>query len=151
MPITTKKRKVRLFATTVYMWLQHLFAKLPLGQRGERLAARHFQKLGYRVVERSLRSQLGEVDLIVAQGREVVFVEVKTRATGDFGGPELAVDRDKRRRITRLAVQFLKSRKIADVAVRFDIVAITWPEERGAKPNLKHFPAAFEAEGPWSI
>lgn len=123
-----------------------------LGKRGERLAEKHFRKIGYRIVARSFRTQLGEIDLIAARAKEVVFVEVKTRSSDDFGGPELAVDRVKRRRVTRLATQFLKSHKLTDVAVRFDIVAIAWPQQGShAKPELRHHEAAFEAEGPWSI
>jgi len=130
----------------LWRWLA---SALPLGPRGERAAAAFLRRRGYRIVARSWRSPAGEVDIIARCGRTLVFAEVKTRASADRGEPWEAVDRRKQARIARAAAAYLQglSRRGMDDdwAVRFDVVAITWPEGRGARPTVEHFEAAFEA------
>ena len=117
-----------------------------LGQRGEAAAARYLKKKGLIIVARSDRGRLGEIDLVAVEGRTVVFVEVKTRTSHDAGHPADAVDREKQRRLTRLALSYLKSHGLLEHAARFDVVAVTWPEgER--KPRIEHFQNAFEPVG----
>ena len=64
-------------------WLEKLLKRDPpldvLGQRGENLAARHLRNQGYKILIRNFRCDVGEVDIIVRDGRSLVFVEVKTR------------------------------------------------------------------------
>src|SRR5688572_21335059 len=81
---------------------------LSLGRRGENAAARFLQRLGYTIVARAARDAIGELDIVAVDGRTVVFVEVKTRASHDTGHPAEAVDEDKQRRLTRLALAYLK-------------------------------------------
>jgi len=83
---------------------------------------------------------------VAVDGRTVVFVEVKTRASQDQGHPVDAVDADKQRRLTRLAVAFLKRHGLLEYPARFDVVAVTWPDGQ-RKPAIEHFPNAFEAVG----
>ncbi|MBC8869937.1 MAG: YraN family protein [Planctomycetes bacterium] len=117
-----------------------------LGQRGEATAAKYLKKKGFTIVARSDRGRLGEIDLVAVEGRTVVFVEVKTRTSHDAGHPADAVDREKQRRLTRLALSYLKSHGLLEHAARFDVVAVTWPEgER--KPRIEHFQNAFEPVG----
>ena len=118
-----------------------------LGQRGERAAAKFLRKKGYVIVARSDRSRLGEIDLVAVDGRTVVFVEVKTRRSAEPSHPAEAVDEAKQRRLTRLALAFLKRHELLENPARFDVVAVTWPEDE-RKPTIEHFPNAFEAVGP---
>lgn len=119
---------------------------LPLGLRGERAAARHLRKLGYIVVARGDRSRFGELDLVAVDGRTVVFVEVKTRRSAAVDHPADAVHEEKQRRLTRAATAYLKRHRLLDYPVRFDVVAVTWPQ--GARrPHIEHFRGAFEATG----
>lgn len=115
-----------------------------LGDLGEELAVRHLRSLGYRVVERNYRCPLGEIDCVAVQGKTLVFLEVKARRSDEFGGPLEAVDRRKRRRMTRLARYYALERRLTDVAQRFDVVAV-WFEEGGV-PRVEVIPNAFEAE-----
>ena len=118
-----------------------------LGDRGERLAARHLRRQGMRIVARQHRSRLGEIDLIAADAGCVVFVEVKTRRSDAAGRPEEAVTPAKQRQLTRLALEYLKRRGwLARRSARFDIVAITWPEGR-SQPEIVHYRNAFEPTG----
>jgi putative endonuclease len=121
-----------------------------LGQRGEAAAARFLKKRGFTVVARSDRGRLGEIDLVAIHDRTVVFVEVKTRTSHDAGHPADAVDEEKQRRLTRLALTYLKRHSLLEHAARFDVVAVTWPDgER--KPSIEHFPNAFESIGDWQM
>ena len=121
-----------------------------LGQRGEAAAARFLKKKGLTIVARSDRGRLGEIDLVAVDDRTVVFVEVKTRRSHLAGHPADAVDQDKQRRLTRLALAYLKQHHLLENPARFDVVAVTWPDD-GRKPHIEHFVAAFEAVGNWQL
>jgi putative endonuclease len=121
-----------------------------LGQRGEAAAAKFLRKKGLTIVARSNRGRLGEIDLVAVDDRTVVFVEVKTRRSHDAGHPADAVDDDKQRRLTRLALSYLKQHHLLECRARFDVVAVTWPDD-GRKPHIEHFPAAFQAVGNWQL
>jgi putative endonuclease len=134
------------FATRCIRAVRSWFAPLSLGQRGELAAERFLKRQGYKIVARRSRDRLGEIDLVAVDGRTVVFVEVKTRRTTYAGGPEEAVDSDKQRRLSRLALGWLKRHDLLECAARFDILAVLWPEN-ARKPCIEHFKSAFEAAG----
>lgn len=116
---------------------------LELGRVGEQLAARHLRRKGLKIVRRSVRDRLGEIDLIALDGRRVVFVEVKTRATKRHGSAVEAVDRIKQQRLHRAANFFLKRHHLWDASTRFDIVAVEWPP--GVEfPHITHIENAFD-------
>jgi putative endonuclease len=126
--------------------LRRFFPRRSLGERGERAAVRFLRRRRYKILARGDRSKWGELDVIAADGRTVVFVEVKTRETDQQGHAAEAVDIDKQRRLTRLAVMYLKRHGLLEHAARFDVVAVTWPP--GAWfPKIEHFKNAFEAAG----
>jgi len=139
-------------------WFQGLVQFLPrfwpraksLGRRGEAAAARFLKKKGYLIVARSDRMRLGEIDLVAVDGRTVVFVEVKTRRSHDAGHPAEAVDEDKQRRLTRLALTYLKRHSLLEYPARFDVVAVTWADDR-REPAIEHFQNAFQAVGQWQL
>ena len=127
------------------LWLA-LDRRLPLGRRGENAAARYLRRLGYVIVARSDRALIGEIDLVAVDGRTLVFIEVKTRTSQDAGHPADAVDVAKQRRLTRLALAYMKRHDLLENPSRFDVVAVTWPEQ-GGRPVIEHFQAAFEPVG----
>jgi putative endonuclease len=131
-------------------WLRRLFPTKPLGRRGEDAAARFLKRLGYKIVAHSDRLRPGELDLVAVDGRTVVFVEVKTRQSADAGHPAEAVDADKQRRLTRLAVTFLKRHGLLEYSARFDVIAVTWPPT-ARRPTIEHFKHAFDAVGKWEF
>jgi putative endonuclease len=97
------------------------------GILGEDLAHRFLRGKGCTVVARNYRpaSGKGEVDLIARHGNALVFVEVKTRATGEFGAPERAVDEEKQHHLARVAQEYSVRAGVEWNMVRFDIVAVT--------------------------
>lgn len=128
---------------SLFRWLPSVLRRQTLGQRGEAAAARFLRRRGFRIVGRGVRSGLGELDLVAVDGRTVVFVEVKTRQTGDQGHPAEAVDRAKQRRLTVLATAYLQRHGLLNHPARFDVVAVTWPD--GRRPHVEHIRNAFEA------
>jgi putative endonuclease len=117
-----------------------------LGWRGENAASQFLETLGYRILERSYDSPLGEIDIIAIDGRTVVFVEVKTRSSADAGHPSEAVDVTKQRRMTRAALAYLKAHNLLQTSARFDVVAVTWRDAH-QPPIIEHFPNAFAPVG----
>ena len=113
-----------------------------LGERGELVAIKFLKHLGYVIVAHGSRGPFGELDIIAVDGKTVVFVEVKTRRSHEAGHPADAVDLHKRRRLTRLALAYLKRHELLEHPARFDIIAVTWPD-RGP-PQIEHYPNAFE-------
>ena len=126
-------------------WLWRSPDEQDFGRRGEQLAIRYLRRLGYKIIHQRQRNWGGEIDIVAIDGRTVVFVEVKTRASQEAGHPADAIDIDKRRRLTRAALAFLKAHQLLDYATRFDVVAVTWRE--GLAPEVEHFRAAFDASG----
>lgn len=96
-----------------------------LGASGEASVARWYEDHGYQVLARNWRCRDGELDLIVALGRQVVFCEVKTRGSDLFGTPAEAVTRTKQMRIRRLAARWLEEEAPARPrAIRFDVASV---------------------------
>ena len=87
-------------------WFRRVFPQKPLGRRGEEAAAAYLKRRGYKVLARGSRLRPGELDLVMLDGRTIVFVEVKTRQTQEAGHPSEFVDEAKQRRLSRLAVTF---------------------------------------------
>ncbi len=101
-------------------WLRRVFPAKTLGQRGEHEAARFLQRLGYKILARGRRLASGELDLVALDGRTIVFVEVKTRTSQEVGHPAEAVDAVKQRKLTRLAVTFMKRHGLLEYPARFE-------------------------------
>ena len=96
-----------------------------LGVAGEAEAVRFLRSAGFEIVDTGFRARCGEIDVIAEDGREVVFVEVKTRTSDAFGTPAESVTRVKRLRIVRAASVFLARAGWADRACRFDVLSIS--------------------------
>jgi putative endonuclease len=96
------------------------------GRRGEDLAHRFLQRQGYTVVARNYRppSGAGEIDLVAWDGATLVFVEVKTRASEEFGTPDRAVDAEKVKRLLRAARAYAHRAGVEMERARFDIVSV---------------------------
>jgi putative endonuclease len=96
------------------------------GRIGEDLAHRYLRSKGCTVVARNYRtlSGSGEIDLVAWDGSKLVFVEVKTRSSAEFGLPESAVDAEKRDRVQRAARDYARRAEIPWDVTRFDIVSI---------------------------
>jgi len=110
-----------------------------LGRLGERLAREHYERLGFRLIERNFRTRVGEIDLVVCDQRTTVFAEVKTRRSGGLD-PLLSITALKRRRMRALAAAWLVERpaRPRTAALRIDAVAIV-VDERDRLVALEQF------------
>src|SRR5882724_4994082 len=134
-------------ASGLRAWLSaRLARKKSLGQRGEDAAARYLKRQRFRIIERGHDSPLGEIDIIAIDERTVVFVEVKTRTSGDAGHPTEAIDATKQRRMTQAALAYLKAKRLLQNAARFDVVAVNWPADQ-REPTIEHYKNAFAPTG----
>ena len=98
--------------------------KKELGKKGEDLALRFLKRKGYKIVERNYVCKMGEMDIIAQEKDTLVFVEVKTRTSTAFGPPQLAVNSAKQMQLSKVALNFLKEKRLEDIKARFDVVAI---------------------------
>jgi putative endonuclease len=114
-----------------------------LGSEGERLAAEHLARAGYRIVARNVRADGVEIDLVATRGLLVVFVEVKTRSGRGFGAPEEAVDARKCTRLVRGARAWLHANAPARARARFDVICVE--PDRAGRLCVRHLPSAFDA------
>jgi putative endonuclease len=102
------------------------------GRLGERRACRYLMKHGYDILARRFTGRGGELDIVAFDGAVLVFVEVKTRASADFGQPWEFVDWQKRQKLLRTAEEFISRYDLGQYSWRFDIVSVTaagTPEE----------------------
>ena len=110
------------------------------GQWGEKLAHNYITKQGMKVVRKNWRYKRAEIDLIAQENQTLVFVEVKTRASADFGLPEEMVNKRKQRLIIDAAQSYMRSIG-HEWEIRFDIIAILGSP--GSKIEIRHFRDAF--------
>jgi putative endonuclease len=97
-----------------------------IGILAEELALRHLLAHGLRLIARNYRCKLGEIDLVMLDGQTLVLVEVRYRATNDYGGAAASVTWDKQRKLVRAAEHLLMKRpELRRHPARFDVVAIT--------------------------
>jgi len=97
--------------------------------RGEELAAKYLEGLGYRIVARNYRTRWGEIDIIARDGPVLAFVEVRRRGSGSLAHPAETVGRRKRDRLARTAADFLGNRGWWHFVCRFDVLTVTEGEE----------------------
>ena len=98
--------------------------RIQKGKAGEKEAEKFLIKKGYRILERNYRNRLGEIDIIAKEGKTICFVEVKTRSTSRQGSGFEAISVHKQRKISQVALSYLKFKRLLDSPARFDVVAI---------------------------
>jgi putative endonuclease len=120
---------------------------LRYGELGERAAKRQLQRQGLKFLTGNFRSPRGEIDLIFREKDCLVFVEVKTRSSEEWVRPAAAVDAQRRRRLTRAGLDYLRLLRRPPVKIRFDIVEVLL--EEGAVREIRHLPNSFAMERPY--
>jgi putative endonuclease len=128
-----------MFSITTHPWWRRWF-----GDRSERTAGIFLRRLGFRILEHNFSCDFGEVDIIALDCKCVVFVEVRSSEAADTRQAALSVDPKKQKRLTTLALHYLKIRRLLDYSARFDVLAISWPASQ-VEPVIEHYRNAFEA------
>lgn len=109
------------------------------GREAERLAAKHLQQHGLKLLESNYRCRFGEIDLIMRDGSEIVFVEVRLRTNTAFGGAGASITRAKQQKLSRTADHYLMQH--GNAPCRFDAVLL----ESLSPDNLQWLKNAFDS------
>ncbi|MFL6541902.1 MAG: YraN family protein [Chthoniobacterales bacterium] len=118
------------------------------GRRGEKLAAKFLRRHGYKILYRNFRGRTGgEIDIVARHGDTLVFVEVKTRGSEEFGRPFETIRRDQQRRISRGALAWLRLLDNPDILFRFDAVEVVMRDDE--PPQLELIQNAFTLAQPY--
>jgi putative endonuclease len=112
-----------------------------LGKSGENLAVDELVARGYAVLARRYRTRGGEIDIVAEDAGTVVFVEVKARASTDFGSAVEAVTPRKQRQLVLMARDYLARARLFDRPCRFDVVAI---DDVDTVPRITVYCNAFD-------
>lgn len=115
--------------------------RINLGKLGEKVAAVFLKRNGYVILERNFSCLLGEIDIIARDGESIVFVEVRTKGSDEFGLPMESVQENKQRRLIKVARSYIKSHKLYNAYFRFDLVSILVKQE--GKPQVCLIKDAF--------
>ena len=120
---------------------RHLTSDHALGRRGEDIAHRYLQRHGIIIVARNYRmaSGAGEIDLIGWDDEQLVFIEVKSRQTDDYGAPDRAIGPQKQSSLIRAAREFARHADVPWEKVRFDAVNVVFTKP----PSVMHFRDVF--------
>lgn len=109
------------------------------GNAAEKLAAAYLQQKGLKLLESNYRCRFGEIDLIMRDGKETVFVEVRLRSNAFFGGAGASITASKQQKLTRTAEHYLMQH--GATPCRFDAVLL----DALSNNNLTWLKNAFEA------
>jgi putative endonuclease len=118
-----------------------------LGSIGEDYAAKWLRRQGFKVLLRQYKCRYGEIDIVARDGDVLVFVEVKTRSSAEFGDPSEAVDENKQLHISRVALHYLRALRNPSIPCRFDIVEVIL--EPDGPFQCRHTPDAFPLSDPY--
>src|ERR1043166_1478100 len=134
-------------------WLRKLAvnptAKMALGERGEKFAARYLRRHGYKILVKRFKTRSGEIDIVCRHKDWLVFVEVKTRKSMEFGAPSEAVDREKQRHMSRVALDYLRLLNNPRVHFRFDIVEVVMRDGARKPADIRLIQNAFDLSEPF--
>ena len=115
---------------------------LPFGLWGEDIAAEFLEKKGYRILDKHFFFQHAEIDLVARDGPYLVFVEVKTRSSAQYGLPEEALSERKKRYLRKAAEGYLYLNQLHNQDCRFDVVTVNFLPD--GTTSLNHYLNAFE-------
>lgn len=113
-----------------------------LGRWGEKHCERFLRRKGFKTIARNFACKMGEIDLIATENSgAIVFIEVRTRADESYTQAQETVTPKKQARLIRTAKYFLKTYKVKDRPLRFDVVAVVLGHK--GRPKIRHYENAF--------
>jgi len=112
-----------------------------LGEKGEKVAVKYLKKSGFEIIECGFKAMRGEIDIIAREKETIVFVEVKTRKSNEFGSPAEAVDSKKQAQIKKIASIYISKKYKKFIPCRFDVIGIIVKEK--GNYEISHIRNAF--------
>lgn len=110
-----------------------------LGSEAENIAAIYLQQKGLKLVAKNYQSRYGEIDLIMQDGRTLVFIEVRMRSNNNFGGAAMSITPSKQQKIIRTAEHFLQTH--GNASCRFDVILMS----KASNDSIEWLSNAFDA------
>lgn len=120
--------------------------RMHTGKKGEELARSFLKKQGYRIIEKNFRTRHGEIDIIARDNDCISFVEVRSSSADNFGLPEVSIGRRKQSHVSKVALMYIKRKRLEDKNCRFDVICIE--DANSASPKIRLIKNAFELD-PW--
>jgi len=112
-----------------------------LGKAGEEVALKYLKRKKFKIIKKGFRLYKGEIDVIAYDRKTLVFIEVKTRRSRNFGLPEESVTTAKQRQIKKIAQGFMAFNNLENVECRFDVISLILKKNDGY--FIRHFKDAF--------
>jgi len=122
---------------------------MALGERGEKFAARYLRRHGYKILVRRFKSRAGEIDIVCRHKEWLVFVEVKTRKSDQYGAPSEAVTREKQKHMSKVALEYLRLLGNPQIHWRFDIVEVIMQDGARKPEDIRLIQNAFDLSEPF--
>jgi putative endonuclease len=122
---------------------------MALGERGEKFAARYLRRHGYKILVRRFKSRAGEIDIVCRHKDWLVFVEVKTRKSDQYGAPSEAVTREKQKHMSKVALEYLRLLDNPQIHWRFDIVEVIMQDGSRKPDDIRLIQNAFDLSAPF--
>ena len=115
--------------------------RIQTGQSGEDIASEHLLSKGLQIIGRNIRTPFGEIDILCEEGDCLIFLEVKTRRSKQFGFPEDAVSRYKQEHMLNSAMAYLQEQDALERTWRIDVIAVNLVA--GTLPEIQWFKNAI--------
>src|SRR5699024_1667435 len=109
------------------------------GQIGERIAENYLENNGYKIVETNFRNKIGEIDIIASKENNLIFVEVESRTSLNYGYPYEAVNYKKQNKIIRTSLLYIQYKNLKHKQLRYDIIEVFL----ASIPKINHIENAF--------
>lgn len=114
-----------------------MYERHELGKIGENIAIKYLEQIGYEILQRNFECKQGEIDIIAKDKKEIVFVEVKTRANTLYGKPKEAVDAIKQKHIYKSAEFYIYIKHLENYPVRIDVIEVYKKKEKYVVNHIK--------------
>ncbi len=115
--------------------------RIRVGKAGEIAARAYLEELGYSITEVNFRCPIGEIDIVARDRNTIVLVEVRTKTSRAYGSPEESINAEKARRLRRLALYYLQSKRQNEASSRIDLLAVLLSKETLEVHNIRHIKA----------
>lgn len=120
------------------------------GSWGEQQASAYLQEHGYKIVAQNYKGHYGEIDIIAKLDSQIIFVEVKTRLSKDYGRAAEFVNYPKQRRLILTAEEYISKNNLQNYNYAFNIIEIYYTitdDGHCSLQNIEHLTNAFEVGG----
>lgn len=115
-----------------------MYERHETGKIGENIAVSYLEKIGYKIIDRNFECKQGEIDIVALDNEEIVFIEVKTRASALYGLPKEAVNQTKKKHIYNSAEYYVFTHNLENDPIRIDVIEIYKKQGKFWVNHIKH-------------